>query len=584
MFVEIEKFQIVIDELLKGTESKNPKVSTACLILLKKVLEEFGPVVITSNVDKVLGRVSILLEYRDKGVRREARLLLMEMIFWFGDRLKPKLAAALRPTLVKEITEDCEQVKDKEKTPKRLLRSSQRKEVEASHGSEASASEHGEFGNELGHSDTVKPVNILVQLTDEFHKKLNSKKWVERKESLEDLEKLLQSAKALENGNYCELLTTLTKTIQKDSNIAVVSTAIRCVGGISKGLKKKFLQYTDQVLPVLLKKFKEKRIGIVTALRDSVDEVHMCTNLETIKDHILCSLEDKNPSVKAEGAAFLTRCLSKTPQALNKKQIKTFCVSLSHSLRDQDPAVRENSAMALGTLMKIVGEKSVCQLLDVVDDICLKKVKDYCEKAQIARTPCKTREKKILVPKCKEVVENIDTPVKKALSPVLLNVPLLREEEPKKVDKEVEANLPQQEQPQTAPLSFVDQNSCNSFVTELDQNEMRVFHKVMCKLQAHLKLDHSITPSSEPIAPYKCDENLYDETLSFKNYGLNDQTNLEPHQTKDVDVCENINIGEMARLQLKKLLCIREKAGLSTNIEEICARLEGIHTTRHTCA
>lgn len=39
MYIEIEKQDVVLEELLKGTDSKNPKVTAACVHILTQALK-----------------------------------------------------------------------------------------------------------------------------------------------------------------------------------------------------------------------------------------------------------------------------------------------------------------------------------------------------------------------------------------------------------------------------------------------------------------------------------------------------------------------------------------------------------------
>lgn len=48
-----------------------------------------------------------------------------------------------------------------------------------------------------------------------------------------------------------------------------------------------------------------------------------------------------------------------------------------------DPTVRDNSAEALGTLMKLVGEKAITPFLADVENLKMQKIKECCEKAVI---------------------------------------------------------------------------------------------------------------------------------------------------------------------------------------------------------
>lgn len=94
-------------------------------------------------------------------------------------------------------------------------------------------------------------------------------------------------------------------------------------------------------------------------------------------EDILVALENKNPSVKAETAAYLARCFARTPPlSLNKKLLKAYTGPLLKTLNEPDPLVRDNSADALGTAMKLVGEKAMAPFLVDVDNLKMTKVKN----------------------------------------------------------------------------------------------------------------------------------------------------------------------------------------------------------------
>lgn len=138
------------------------------------------------------------------------------------------------------------------------------------------------------------------------------------------------------------------------------------------------------MIPGILEKFKEKKANVVTALRDAIDAIYPSTNLEAMQEDILEALNNKNPSVKAETCLFLARAFTKTqPAALNKKLLKTLVTALLKTLNEPDPTVRDAASEALGTAMKLVGEKVISPCLTDVDALKMNKIKECCEKAVI---------------------------------------------------------------------------------------------------------------------------------------------------------------------------------------------------------
>ena len=55
----------------------------------------------------------------------------------------------------------------------------------------------------------------------------------------------------------------------------VVALAANVVKGLATGLREGFQPLVHQVLPGMLGKFKEKKMGVVTALREATDAVYL---------------------------------------------------------------------------------------------------------------------------------------------------------------------------------------------------------------------------------------------------------------------------------------------------------------------
>lgn len=240
-----------------------------------------------------------------------------------------------------------------------------------------------ETGIDIDPMDLIDPVDILSKLPKDFYEKLEAKKWQERKESLEALETQLQNPKLM-SGDYGELVRALKKVITKDTNVVLVALAGKCLAMLAKGLSKKFQPYAVVCIGGILEKFKEKKANVVTALREAIDAIYPSTNLEAIQEDMFAGLANKNPAVKAETAQFLARSFTKTvPTILGKKLLKAYVTALLKTLNESDPGVRDASAEALGTAMKLVGEKNISPFLTEVDALKMEKIKEYCDKAVI---------------------------------------------------------------------------------------------------------------------------------------------------------------------------------------------------------
>ncbi|KAH7968652.1 hypothetical protein HPB52_010508 [Rhipicephalus sanguineus] len=391
MYVEIEKQEVVVEELIKALDNKNPKIVSACVATLRECLRLFGARVIA--VKPLFKALPKLLEDRDKTVREESKLLTVELYRWIGDALKP-LLQSLKPIQVSELEAEFAKVEKGTATPERYIRSEQARRAQAAEagtdgvdGVEEGEECGGDGGATVDAYDLLEPVDILSKLPKDFYEQCEAKKWQERKEALEKLLELASNPK-LEPGDYGDLVKVLKRIVAKDSNVIVVALAAKCLAGLAAGLRQKFHPYANSCISTYIEKFKEKKQNVVTALREALDNAFQATNLEAILEDVTGALDNKNPQIKAETTLFLARVFSKsTPAMLNKKLLKALVTSLLKTLNDSDPAVREGASMALGTAMKVVGERVITPFLGDLDNLKMEKVKECCEKAEVVAAP-----------------------------------------------------------------------------------------------------------------------------------------------------------------------------------------------------
>lgn len=381
MCIEIEKQEVVVEELVKGMDQKNPKIVAACTATICEALKEFGSKII--GLKPIVKKLATLLSDRDKTVREEGKRLAVEMYRWIGVALKPQIAT-MPAVILTELESEFEKQKSNKAIPTRYVRSQQAKRkvavTAAGADCDADAQDDDVVVEEVDPLAFVEAVEILSKIPKDFYDKLESKKWQERKESLEALEALLKDPK-LENGDYGELVRALRKVVAKDTNVMLVAMAGKAMASLANGLKKHFSSYANFCIPTIYEKFKEKKTNVVAALREAIDAIYQCTTVEAILEDSLEALNNKNPNVKAETSLFLARAFSKTqPAQFNKKILKAVMAVLIKNLNESDPAVRDASAEVLATIQKLLGEKVVTPYLSEVDPLKLAKIKESAEK------------------------------------------------------------------------------------------------------------------------------------------------------------------------------------------------------------
>ncbi|XP_014457711.1 cytoskeleton-associated protein 5 isoform X2 [Alligator mississippiensis] len=387
MYIEIEKGEPVQEELLKGLDNKNPKIIVACIETLRKALSEFGSKIISLKpIIKVLPK---LFESREKAVRDEAKLLAVEIYRWIRDALRPPLQN-INSVQLKELEEEWVKVQPAAPKQTRFLRSQQelKAKFEQQQAAGGDADGGGDDGDEVVPQvdayELLEAVEILSKLPKDFYDKIEAKKWQERKEALEAVEILVKNPK-LEAGDYADLVRVLKKVVGKDTNVMLVALAAKCLAGLATGLRKKFGQYAGHVVPTILEKFKEKKPQVVQALQEAIDAIFLTTTLQNISEDVLAVMDNKNPTIKQQTSLFIARSFRHcTPSTLPKNLLKPFCAALLKHINDSAPEVRDAAFEALGTALKVAGEKAVNPFLTDVDKLKLDRIKECAEKVELA--------------------------------------------------------------------------------------------------------------------------------------------------------------------------------------------------------
>lgn len=377
LYIELDTPAPIIEDLLPFLSHKMPKVVAATTNVLFAIYREFGAK--TANPKPVLQQLPKLFAHGDKNVRAEAVNLTIELYKWLKDGMKPMFFNDLKPVQQKELDEAFEKVKGEPAKQARLLRSQQAALAESA------AAENGDEAEEPeGEPDTFdlfEPVDVSSKISKDFWDQINSTKWKDRKESLDMLYGIVNVPRIKEE-DFSELIRVLAKSM-KDANITVVIVAANCVECIAKGLRAAFAKYRSIIFVPTAERLKEKKQTVADALGAALDSVFNSTSLTDILEDTMELLRNKNPQVKLESLRFLIRCLKNTRVAPSKPEVKMISETVTKLLADTLEATRTAAAEAMGTLMKIMGERAMNPFVDGLDDIRKSKIKEFFESAQV---------------------------------------------------------------------------------------------------------------------------------------------------------------------------------------------------------
>ncbi|KAI4121353.1 MAG: hypothetical protein LQ347_006885 [Umbilicaria vellea] len=384
LYIELDKADPVIEELLPHLAHKQPKVIAADLSAINAMYHAYGVKVIDPK--PVLKALPKVFGHADKNVRAEATNLVVEMYRWLREAMKPLFWNDLKPLQQQDLEKLFEAVKQ-ESPPKqeRLLRS-QQAAVAASAASGGNDDGMGgddaeEEPQEVEEIDLTEPVDIFSKIPKDFHENVASTKWKDRKDAL-DAFFAVANVPRIKDGPYDDIIAALAKCM-KDANIAVVTVAANCIDVLAKGQRKGFARYRSRVMSPVLERLKEKKQAVADALGQALDSVFASTSLTDCLEEILEFMRHKNPQVKLETLKFLIRCLKNTRDVPAASEVKSIADAATKLLTESTEVTRAGGAEILGTVMKIMGERAMNPYLDGLDDNRKAKIKEYFEAAVV---------------------------------------------------------------------------------------------------------------------------------------------------------------------------------------------------------
>ena len=380
LYVELDKADPILDDLLAGLSNKQPKIVASTLHALAALYHAYGVKVVEpkpalKSLPKVFG-------HADKNVRAEASNLAVELYRWLREAMKPLFWEELKPVQQQDLEKLFEKVKAEGPAKQDRLQRSQQaaaaKQAAAAQTQDPEEEEGAEEeAEEIGAFDLAEPVDVLAKIPESFQENTASTKWKDRKDALDALYEAANTPK-IKDGHFDEVVAVLAKSM-KDANVQVVTTAANCIDVLAKGLQRGFAKYRSRIMPSIMERLKDKKLA--DPLGQALDSVASSSSLSDCLDDILEFLKHKNPQVKAETLKFLIRSLRNTRDAPTKEETKSIAGAATKLLTESVEATRNGGAEVLGTLMKIMGERAMNPYMENVDNIRKDKIKEYHDAA-----------------------------------------------------------------------------------------------------------------------------------------------------------------------------------------------------------
>ncbi len=388
LYVEIDKPNLVIEELLPALSNKQPKVIAATLTAITAVYHSFGVKIVEPK--PILKQIPKVFGHADKNVRAEAQNLTVELYRWLKEAMKPVFWSELKPIQQQDLEKLFEKVK--EEPPPKQERFTRAQQAQMASAQASAANDVGgeevvvdepeeEEAVEVDAFALAEPVDALSKVPADFHDMVASTKWKERKDTLDALFNVLNTPR-IKDGPWDSVVHALAKCM-KDANIAVVTVAANCIERLALGVRRGFSKHRSTVMAPIMDRLKEKKQSVADALGAALDAVFQSTSLTDCLEETLGFMGHKNPNVKLETVKFLVRCLRTTREVPSKAEQKSIADAATKLLTESTEGMRSGGAEILGTLMKIIGERAMGPYLDGLDDIRKTKIKEYFETAEV---------------------------------------------------------------------------------------------------------------------------------------------------------------------------------------------------------
>ncbi|KAM3164758.1 Protein STU1 [Lachancea thermotolerans] len=403
-----------IELLEPSLTNKLPRLVANCVECISNIVESFG----LAQVSNMSGFLPVLLEplpklssHADRNVRSQTMNLILQLYKWLGrDLLQELLLEKLKPIQQRDLDKtfgkyDGEIPPTSQPRPFQWQKGLEVQNLEDSKDKDGDTLMGESFPDVKAHANPGLPQldpfellpasPVLEKFPLDFMERITSSKWKDRVEVLEEiLNQVLIPTKKFEakGQDYSDFLRAVAHVIEKDANVQAVTLAAQCVQQLCQKLKANFTRsYGSIVLRSLLERSKEKKASVNEAICEALNNIADCCGVDACLEDTLSFINHKTPQVRTESTRFLTRLLKKwTPEGrhfgdeLLIKLVPDISQMLLKIVGDTQPTVRDAGFECLATLMKLVGEREVSDVLDKLDNLKKKKVYEHYEKVEVA--------------------------------------------------------------------------------------------------------------------------------------------------------------------------------------------------------
>ena len=218
-------------------------------------------------------------------------------------------------------------------------------------------------------------IDISDKITENMIKNLKEGKWFEKKNAIEQIEKIItQNNHNIISKDLNELFYTINNNLN-DGNKNIVKLSIRLVSefldALLPGINLKL--FVDIILSSLISNFSENKNSIKDLSVNCVNKIIELIGIDSIINHLIIQLKTENFDIRNE---ILKILVNNKDKIINQKENKELVYSLINCLLDKNLNIRNNSKILIQDMMQYISPNLITDYINKIKPSFAKQIND----------------------------------------------------------------------------------------------------------------------------------------------------------------------------------------------------------------
>ena len=381
---DIVEPKIIIQQIINKIQKKNNvKLLNEYASLIGKIIDEND--INELPIKEIINYCKIMANNSNPQVRNAATNLLCIVYKYIGNDLKP-LIKDIKESTLKIIEAELEKVQVIVQDKSKIKNKKKNSIVGGGNGDIITGGNSKKINIEL-----LSPQNISKKITGQLIKDIANGKWPEKKEAVENIEKILIEANMKIVPDGLGDLFNLIKDKLSDCNKNLVKILITLLCKLIEALKQGFKQWSKQIALTLIPNLTDKNQMIRNECQLCFDKWVEFTGVETLIIYFPNFLKNENVEMRIEIMKFIQKYNEKLPKNIAENLYKELMDGLLMCLQDRSNNVRSMAEEIIKLSLEYVPlenyykkakdykpaiENSLKQILDKIEEEFANKIAD----------------------------------------------------------------------------------------------------------------------------------------------------------------------------------------------------------------